>query len=263
MIDFRANLWREPWNAIPQYGGGSSIYNHGSFGGGSFTFGQTLAQSDPFKYHGWYFDREIGKRIGYDDKNGQYFYYESGPYWGTDRFFMTTDFNGNTLFVRDVGVKNARIYLDATISGTTGVGISLELALPGIFIKDLFGRKNDYTGVGVDFGILRDRKGRGLYFTFKKTKKFGVAGSASIEWFGASNRTSSSHIDINRTYIDGDGFELGLGVGPVSGAYSTDQSSLYNRESLYEMHTISLGLGLEAGFVEWDTRTFVTGKRKF
>jgi len=38
---------------------------------------------------------------------------------------------------------------------------------------------------------------------------------------------------------------------------------LYNRESLYEMHTISLGLGLEAGFVEWDTRTFVTGKRKF
>ena len=117
VIDYSANRWRESWNSIPQYGGGGSIYDHGSFGGGSFTLGQILEQSDPFKYRGWYFDRENGEWVYFDELTRQYYYNKSSPYWGTGFVQVKADMGEYVRWVRDFGVQSTRIYLDASNSG--------------------------------------------------------------------------------------------------------------------------------------------------
>ncbi len=118
MIDYGANRWRESWNSIPQGGGGSSIYNHGSFGGGSFTLGQTLAQSDPLKYRPGYFDRGKGEWMYFDELARQYYYNKSSPYWGTSFVQVKADMGEYVRWVRDFGVQSTRIYLDAWNKGS-------------------------------------------------------------------------------------------------------------------------------------------------
>ncbi len=133
MIDYGANRWRESWNSIPQYGGGGSIYDHGSFGGGSFTLGQILEQSDPFKYRGWYFDREKGEWIYFDELTRQYYYNKSTPYWGTGFVQVKADMGEYVRWVRDFGVQSTRIYLDASKKGDgllPPVGLNYPITSP-------------------------------------------------------------------------------------------------------------------------------------
>jgi len=139
--------------------------------------------------------------------------------------------------------------------GTTGFGLSLEIALP----KFVVGKVTKYTGVGMDFGFFRDKNGFGLYATTKSTQKSGVALSAQIEAFTALNYASDPRTtNIDRTYIEGLDFETGLGIGPIGGSYGTNRNALNNRISPYQMISISWGAGLDAGFVHWNTNTYVT-----
>ncbi len=140
-IDYGANRWRESWNAIQQGGGGSSIYNHGSFGGGSFTLGQTLAQSDPLKYRPGYFDREIGEWKYFDELTRQYYYNKSTPYWGTGFVRVEADMNEYVRYVRDFGVQSTRIYIDALNSGDSNLGgiINATLLMAGGVAEIAFG----------------------------------------------------------------------------------------------------------------------------
>ena len=139
--------------------------------------------------------------------------------------------------------------------GTTGFGLSLEIALPRFIV----GRVTSYTGVGIDAGFFRDKNGFGLYATTKSTKKSGVALSAQVEAFMTLNYGSDPRTtNIDRTYIEGLGFETGLGIGPVGGSYGTNRNALNNRISPYQMISISWGAGLDAGFVHWNTNTHVT-----
>ncbi|MGC9342623.1 MAG: RHS repeat-associated core domain-containing protein, partial [Bacteroidales bacterium] len=140
--------------------------------------------------------------------------------------------------------------------GTTGFGLSFEIAFPKFVTTNLF----SYTGAGIDVGILRDRNGLGFYATTKTTKESGVAFSAQVEFLNAYNRPSSApNVNIDRTYLVGPGYETGLGIGPIGGSYGVSNAADYGRISTYQMISISLGLGLDAGFVNWNTNTYVTG----
>lgn len=140
--------------------------------------------------------------------------------------------------------------------GTTGFGLSFEIAFPKFVTKNL----SNYTGAGIDLGILRDRNGLGFYATTKTTKESGVAFSAQVEFLNAYNRPSSApNVNIDRTYLVGPGYETGLGIGPIGGSYGVSNAADYGRISTYQMISISLGLGLDAGFVNWNTNTYVTG----
>ncbi|HXK82449.1 MAG TPA: RHS repeat-associated core domain-containing protein [Bacteroidales bacterium] len=142
--------------------------------------------------------------------------------------------------------------------GVGGFGISLEFAVP----KWLLIRKGDYAGVGIDVGVLRDKNGLGFYATTKTTLESGVAASIQFEGFGASRRNYNTN-PIDRMVLIGPGYETSLGIGPVGGSYSTDNSADYGRMPLYHMFTYSLGLGIDAGYVNWNTNTYVSKKRKF
>jgi hypothetical protein len=140
--------------------------------------------------------------------------------------------------------------------GTTGFGLSFEIAFPKFVTTNLF----SYTGAGIDVGILRDRNGLGFYATTKTTKESGVAFSAQVEFLNAYNRPSSApNVNIDRTYLVGPGYETGLGIGPIGGSYGVSNAADYGRISTYQMISISLGLGIDAGFVNWNTNTYVTG----
>ncbi len=139
--------------------------------------------------------------------------------------------------------------------GTTGIGFSFELAYPKFVTK----RLTDYTGVGIDFGIIRDKKGLGFYATTKTTKQTGFACSAQIECFSAFNRPSSPNINIDRSYLVGPGYEFALGIGPAGGSYAVSNAADYGKISTYQMISLSYGLGIDVGRVNWNTNTYVTG----
>jgi len=144
VIDYSANRWRESWNSIPQYGGGGSILDHGSFGGGSFTLGQTLAQSDPLKYRPGYFDRGKGEWVYFDELTRQYYYNKSSPYWGTGFVQVKADMGEYVRWVRDFGVQSTRIYLDASNEGDK---VSLLRIMADYTIMFPY----DFYGAGYDF----------------------------------------------------------------------------------------------------------------
>ncbi len=162
--------------------------------------------------------------------------------------------------ISNIGQNYGEALRDATneggeFVGTTGIGFSFELAFPKFVTKKL----TDYTGAGIDFGMIRDKKGLGFYATTKTTKQSGVACSAQVECFGAFNRPSSPNINIDRSYLVGPGYETGLGIGPVGGSYSVSNAADYGRISTFQMISLSFGFGLDAGFVNWNTNTYTTG----
>lgn len=69
----------------------------------------------------------------------------------------------------------------------------------------------------------------------------------------------ASSLNINRTYLKGPVYETGLGIGPIGGSYANSNAADYGRISAYQMYSISYGLGLDFGFVNWNTNTYVTG----
>ncbi len=142
------------------------------------------------------------------------------------------------------------------VKGVLGLGISLEIAFPAWIIHDLF---NGFTGVGLDFGLIEDKNGLGFYATTKSTKESGVALSASLEVFSASKRLASSNINLTRSYLEGPGYEVSFGAWIFGGAYGVSNAADYNKYSTYQVFSGCIGLGIDTGFVTWDTNTYVTG----
>ena len=135
----------------------------------------------------------------------------------------------------------------------SGVGMSIEFAVP----RCLLIRKNDYSGAGIDFGIVRDFKGWSFFATTKTSMQSGFAFSLQLEGFSAIRR-SSSDPPIDRMDLRGPGYEVGIGFF-VGGAYSTDNSADYGMTP--EWHMLTGSLGLDFSYVEWNTNTYVSGKR--
>ncbi len=141
---------------------------------------------------------------------------------------------------------------EGVFSGIQGFGLSFEIAFPDWVMGDL----SDYNGVGIDVGIIEDGKGMGLYATTKHTKESGFAFTGQVEVF--RNRKSSAY--SNQVYMEdmrGKGYETSLGIGPVGGSYSQSNTSYYGKRSLYQIYSISLGTGLDIGFVNWNTNTHI------
>ncbi len=67
----------------------------------------------------------------------------------------------------DVSLANSKGDVQKEFVGTSGLGLSLEIAFP----KFIVGKITSYTGLGIDFGFFRDKSGFGLYATTKSTKK--------------------------------------------------------------------------------------------
>jgi RHS repeat-associated protein len=93
--------------------------------------------------------------------------------------------------------------------GVHGFGVSFEVAFPFRF------RDTDPYGLGVDFGILSDRDGSTSYLTTKATYESGFAFGAQLEAFQALKTSTISTDYIYRSNLRGQGFEVGLGIGPV------------------------------------------------
>ncbi|TKG90729.1 hypothetical protein EYV94_22970 [Puteibacter caeruleilacunae] len=137
-----------------------------------------------------------------------------------------------------------------------GFGLSFEIAFP----KKIVGGVSDTKGIGFDFGIFEDEYGQGFYFTKKKSTKGGVAFGIAIEEWKTKNRSSFQLNGVSRDDIKGKGYETSFGLGPYGGAYGTDASADDNLEPMFKIQTISYGVGIDVGYVDWKTETYVTGK---
>ena len=119
-------------------------------------------------------------------------------------------------------------------------------------------RRGDLAGFGIDFGVVRDKKGFGFYATTKTTMQSGLAFSAQVETFTAV-RNLNANMSIDRSYLRGPGYEVGGGLFIVGGSYSTGTFGPNGAFPLYNIVTLSAGPGLDYGYVEWDTKTYVSG----
>jgi len=139
--------------------------------------------------------------------------------------------------------------------GVGGVGLSFEIAFPKFVTKNVTHK----TGIGLDFGFLRDKKGLGLYATTKSSTGSGIACSIQAEIFAAES-TAANPNKITKSDLRGPGYEFSVGLGPVGGSYSGSNAPGYGKRSNYYMLSVSAGVGIDAGFVNWNTKTYISGK---
>jgi len=138
-----------------------------------------------------------------------------------------------------------------------GMGFSLEFAVPRwLLIREYFG-KRDYSGVGIDIGILKDKNGYGVYATTKSTRKSGLSISAQVETFTAV-RNKNADMSMDRYFLRGPGNELSFGAWLFGGSYSTGLHGPSGAMPKYNVVTLSGGPGLDfVGYVDWNTKTYV------
>lgn len=136
-------------------------------------------------------------------------------------------------------------------NGIRGIGVSVEVAFP-VKIPG-----TSAYGFGLDFGLLGDKDGAAPYYTSKVTYEPGMAFGAQLESFLAVKTSSNPKDFITRANLRGSGFETGMGIGPVGGAYGTSNSSSFGEQSSYRVYSGSVGIGIDLGYVNWLTKTYI------
>jgi RHS repeat-associated protein len=155
-------------------------------------------------------------------------------------------------------ISAEKYQIDITMNGETlhdevsvlGIGISAEMAFPFKIGTNMY-------GLGVSFGVLGDKDGTASYFTTKATYESGMAFGIQLESFQALKTNADPNSYISRSNLRGNGYETGFGVGPIGGSYGTSDASRYNRKSSYKVYSGSIGLGIDLGYVNWLTKTYI------
>lgn len=136
-------------------------------------------------------------------------------------------------------------------TGVRGFGISVEFASPTKIPN------TNLNGFGIDVGLLSDENGVAPYMTLKGTEEPGVAFGGQLEFFQALKTSSNPKDFLTRRNLRGSGYEASFGAGPVGGSWSTSDATRYNRTSSYGMLSTSIGLGIDLGYVNWLTNTYI------
>ncbi len=134
-----------------------------------------------------------------------------------------------------------------------GVSVSVEFASP---VKIPF---TEYYGFGLEYGTVNLKNPSTNSDTFKSfltgktTKEPGVAFGFNVNYFGFENRTNEP---ITAERFTGQGTEAG---GNLFLGYSISNDGVFelNKTHTYNVHSVSIGAGIDYGFSEWKTSTTV------
>jgi len=134
-----------------------------------------------------------------------------------------------------------------------GIGLSFEIGIPDWIMGD------HQNGVGFDIGVVQDNEpGFSYYVTVKETDQTAVCYNAQIEvWSATATNNNNNPHSMDRYVVVGKGHEFSVGVGPAGGSYSESNAADYKQFSPYYIITVSAGSGIDVGFANWDTKTYV------
>ncbi len=132
--------------------------------------------------------------------------------------------------------------------GPIGVGISIELAFPGM--KRIYGHR----GMGISFGFVADVKGLSWYYT-RKTAERGLACSISPEAFYVDGVDGKVYNDILNNY----GYSESAGYGPYGIEFGADNGADFGQKPKYYQYSLSgFAKGFDYSAVSWKTYTTIT-----
>jgi len=110
----------------------------------------------------------------------------------------------------------------------------------------------DHGGYGLSFGRFTGTNTRGIYITTMKGD--GVMLSFSMDATYYNNRIGEN-LELGR--IKGYGTMRDVGVRYGGYSLSSDGYSLFNQHPTYNAHTLSVGWGMDVGYTQWQTKTYV------
>ena len=139
-----------------------------------------------------------------------------------------------------------------------GVSISLEFASPFKLPGD-----NGY-GAGIEIGFIdlentNSNSNIEWILTGKKATEPSFAMGININYLTVENRTNTP---LNSSRLDGQGTEFSSSIILLGYSINSDAIDSQSKENTYNIHSVSIGLGIDLSLSKWTTDTHVLTNNK-
>nr|WP_176619859.1 RHS repeat-associated core domain-containing protein [Allomuricauda chongwuensis]NVN18057.1 hypothetical protein [Allomuricauda chongwuensis] len=180
---------------------------------------------------------------------------------GWDTFVTNGDFAGKAnqyMNLNYTPLPGATIGAEDMKGADIGVGVTIESALP--IRSPITGNYGD----GFSFGLTPSSEGYQSYYTRKVANESGLAFGISVDFFGFNNQINEP---LTPTRLGGYGSEVSGSVLLLGASVATDGIYLQqlnghriHQKPTYQSYGLSVGPGIDIGYTQWDTYTFISGK---